>query len=290
MSTALPQIVGFKWKREGGQWQPHFLASSGEEITKVFLWAGPISITLGEKFCTGYFLNGRHFPCPDRQRTSGTMCDACRHNDDFFLCVQCTGDGCVNHKQRHACEKEDYVIYLASFDSLLKVGISRESRFYERLIEQGADFGTKIARVKDGMYVRKMEQSISKFLGCPDRIDGEVKQALLFGDPNAATIQIMKAIARLKDAHWDFPIQPEVYDFRHHYRLGNIKTVPKRLPISDKTEIRGRVVATKGNIAVIRNADGVFSFDARRVIGREILCMRPEAALTANALQAAQQN
>ncbi len=269
------QVTGFKWKKDSGQWQPYFLISNGDSH-RLPLWSAPLSITLGEKSCIGRYVGGSHVPCPDNARTAAMICDKCKEQDDFFFCIECKGDDCKNHKQRGSCEKENYVMYLASFDVLLKVGISREARFYERLIEQGADFGTKIARVKDGMYVRKMEQAVSKYLKCSDRIDGEVKQELLFGDPNASTIAVVKAVAKLKDAHWDFPIQHEIYDFRSYYRLAEIGSKPKKLQIAEGKEVRGRVVATKGNIVVVRNSDGFFSFDARRAVGREILSMKCE--------------
>jgi hypothetical protein len=270
------QIAGFKWKKDSGQWQPYLLVGSGS-VERVPLWAAPLSITVGEKFCTGHFSGGTWSPCPDMAKTLSMVCDGCKAKDDFYLCIECDGSDCKNHKQRPSCEKEGYVMYLASFDTLLKVGISRDARFYERLIEQGADFGTKIAAVKDGQYVRKMEQIISKYLGCPDRISGEVKQSLLFGDPNASTIQVVKAIARLKDAHWDFPIQPEIYDFRRYYRLSEIKAMPKKLAIESGTQLKGRVAATKGNIVVMRNSEGTFSFDARRIVGREIVSIKCES-------------
>ena len=41
--------------------------------------------------------------------------------------------------------------------------------------------------------------------------------------------------------------------------------------IEDGLELKGRIIATKGNIVVIRNAADTFSFDARRLVGREAL-------------------
>ena len=164
------QIVGYRWNSGGvrnifhDSWEPQLIARNNGGMERFSVLDRDVSIKLGERYCIGHFSDGRHVDCPKHEKiTSGWHCDFCRRADDFFTCVQCSGE-CINDKQRKACRENTFFIYLAVFDSMLKVGISQEHRLYERLIEQGADFAAKIAYIKDGMVVRKIEQELKKSL------------------------------------------------------------------------------------------------------------------------------
>ena len=172
------QIIKYSWKHDSGGFEPSFLMSNG---TRMRLFDNRIMMEIGEKSCTGYTEGGKRHECPNSARIDyGYMCNECRMNDDFFNCIQCTGAECINARQRDSCMENNYFIYLASFDNILKVGISFERRILERLIEQGADFGAKIARVKDGKEVRCIEQDIRRHLGITDRVVSKDKHKRLF--------------------------------------------------------------------------------------------------------------
>ena len=211
----MTQLVGFKWKKNDGNWQPLFLFSTndGEEPERFTLWNNRINFKLGSKRCVGYFSGGRHYKCPDSADSGlASTCSECKKRDDWFGCIQCAGfdtsslevnstppaqnNICDNPKQRVGCMKNRYWIYLAAFDGQLKVGISYEQRFFERMIEQGADFGCRLGIVQDGGYARALEQRIARYLGLPDRIHGVAKQAKLFGEPNRSIVEIAKTIAK----------------------------------------------------------------------------------------------
>jgi hypothetical protein len=228
-----------------------------------------LQITLGKRYCTGYTKNGKHFSCPaKREVITEKMCRECMINDDFFLCMKCDGSECANEIQRKSCAKNKYYLYLAAFNTMLKVGISYERRIFERLIEQGADMGAKIAIIQDGMKVRQMEQEIKKELNIHDRITGIEKQKMLFGNVNVAAVNIFQAVAQLKKN--GFSVQPEIYNLQSVYRLGEVKEVPKRLEIRDGTKLHGSVIAAKGNIIVMKNDSEIFSLNAHRIVGCEI--------------------
>lgn len=285
-------------------WQPFIVLSNGsdaEEPARLGLWGGKFNIKLGAKSCAGYFSCGRHFKCPDSADVGlASTCQACKQRDDWFGCIQCTGIEetnsslpsearrdtriagdkisqqniapvilCNNPKQRDGCMKNNYWLYLAAFDGHVKVGISYERRFFERMIEQGADFGCRLAIVQDGGYARALEQRVVRYLGLPDKMHGSEKQAMLFGEPNRSIAGIASALARLLDGG---PVEarPEIFDFRQYYRLGSVPVRPRPVQLVPGIRLFGDVIATKGNIIVMRTAAGVISFDARRLVGYQV--------------------
>ncbi|MFC2143080.1 DUF2797 domain-containing protein [Candidatus Aenigmatarchaeota archaeon] len=229
------QIIKYRWEK----WRPLFIIRDDGKLTKLDLLNNDISFKLGKKRCIGYYKSGKYRPCPDNvEIESGWSCNDCVKKDDFFMCVKCDGSGCINEKQRKSCKKNKYFIYLASFDSILKVGISYEFRLLERFVEQGADMAAKIAVVKDGKEARQIEQRIKKYLNITDRVRGESKN--IFGDPNKSIVNILDSIDKLMKAGFDL-IEPEIFDLRRYYNLQNITKHPSLLTIKDDIKLIGNV-------------------------------------------------
>ena len=261
------QIIKYKWEN----WIPHLVLKDEGLMKKMPLTGNDISFTLGKRMCIGFYREGKHFPCKNNRETDDKNCNECKLEDDYFFCIRCDGSQCINPKKRDECEDNFYYIYLAAFDSLLKVGISYEYRIMERLVEQGADFGAKIARVKDGKLVREMEQKIRQEINITDRITGRQKHGALFCDPNNAMRNILKAVTALKSNGFaKHMISPEIFDLREHYNLHNILTAPEQLEMSEGTKVKGHAVATKGNLIIFRDENKFYSMNAHDLIGREI--------------------
>jgi len=259
------QIIKYKWEN----WRPSFLLKNGGDISRIALFDNDISFNIGKKICIGFFKDGKHYDCPhSREIETGWNCNECRINDDYFFCMTCNGTECLNEKMREDCKTNKYYLYLAAFDSLLKVGISYEFRVQERLVEQGADMAAVIAIVQDGMEVRKIEQKIREELDITDAVRGETKTKNLFGDPNNSASVICSALKKLKSN--GFSARPEIYDMRQHYRLNNVIFAPEALEIKDGMKLEGRFVAAKGNIAVLNKKHKFYSLNTHRLIGREI--------------------
>ncbi len=261
------QVIKYKWQ----DWKPQLIVRSDGGTEKIPLIDNEIRLTIGKKICIGFTRDGRSYPCRNGSETEDWMCNGCKLEDDYYFCVKCDGSQCINEKKRSECEKNSYFVYLAAFDSMLKVGISHEFRLMERLVEQGADFGAKIARVRDGKLVRSMEQQIKKEIDIADRVTGEQKHKMLFGNPNISVASIFRAIALLRSNGFaKHMISPEIYDLRQYYGLNKVASYPAELRVEDGTKIHGTAVSAKGNIVIVKNGPGFFSFNAHRLLGREI--------------------
>ncbi|MFH1630944.1 MAG: DUF2797 domain-containing protein [Candidatus Aenigmatarchaeota archaeon] len=266
------QIINYKW-RFSDSWKPQFMLTNGGGYEFLNLIGENLSFRLGDKRCVGHFSGGKHIQClHERFITSGNMCAECQKLDDWFGCIRCSGT-CINPKRRGGCEKNNYYIYLASFDSMLKVGMSFNMRFHNRLIEQGADFGTKIMSLKDGMLARQTEQKISKALDLPDRIYGDMKQDRIFANPNDVSMNISQAIDSLRENNIPIHDEPEIYDFRRHYKLHNILKKPSKLAMKEGVFMDGKIVAAKGNVLVLENNRRYYSFNAHTVVGRDLVAI-----------------
>jgi len=260
------QVIKYKWMDRDGSLSPHMLV--GDRILP--LMGETFSMKIGKKKCIGSFQKGKHMKCSNETESSQWFCYKCSIADDYCMCIRCTGEKCINLKQRNACEKNNYYIYLAAFDNMLKVGISLDRRIMERLIEQGADMGAKIANVQDGLIVRQLEQKIKNSIGVVDRIRGKQKQQMIFGSPNKASENINNAVMKLRANGISFFQNPEIYDLRKHYKLENVPYHPRAAEVIENETIEGTCVAAKGNIMILCNKDEFFSINSHDLIGREI--------------------
>jgi hypothetical protein len=270
MRRLFMQAIKYKWMANNGNLEPFLFTHESNKIERTSLLNTDISLSIGEKHCIGYIAKGKHIECPENRIMKGDWnCNECKLRDDFFMCIKCDGSECINAKQRGGCMENLYFVYLAAFHDILKVGISYQFRLLERLIEQGADFGAKIASIKDGKDVRVIEQKIMSDLNIVDRLRGEQKQKLLFGNPNKCIENITSSVKTLKNNSVGKHMIPiEIYDLRNYYRLENVLCEPKKINIENNTKLGGKIVAAKGNILVGKNNEGFFSFNAHELIGR----------------------
>lgn len=259
------QIVKFSWDK----WEPNIFLFEKGRFKKIPLFYRNLDIKIGERLCTGYWKNNKYFPCPEKRQVKNEIkCYECQQNDEFFRCIKCSGN-CINENQRENCIKSTYNVYLAVFDSLLKVGISVNFRLLQRLVEQGADFGVKLIELKDGLVVRRLEQNIKKELNITDRVNGFEKHKNLFSDPNISTKKIIDVYTKITQKFESYLTKPEIYDLRKYYKLNNVFSSPKLSTIGTGSEISGKIVAAKGNILILKN-NGYIAINAHELIGRKI--------------------
>lgn len=258
-------ITNFRWR----DYQPELILDENRKETIIPLMNQHISMKLGKRFCVGYSKNGKHHECPDKSEVnSEKQCKLCKSLDDFFPCLQCTGF-CTNLKGRKNCMEDGFYIYLAAFGPLLKVGISRDFRVKQRLVEQGADFGALVAKIKDGRVARVYEQRIRRCLGIVDRLKGADKHPHIFSDPKVCIRNINFASEKLKKSTFSEIFQePEIFDLREHYNLIDEKS--EFLKLNENLMLIGRIACVKGSIALLENG-GYHCIDCHGLVGREIL-------------------
>ena len=254
------------------QWQnfnPTIEIREDDGIKSWPLFEQKISWKIGKKYCVGYWKNG-YRPCPNNAEISyGSKCKVCKQLDEYFSCVKCDGSKCLNKGKRKMCMNDEFYIYLASFDSLLKVGISRTYRLRLRLIEQGADFGAKIVRIKDGKIARQTEQKIAKTLNIIDRVNGQQKFNNLFADPNLSLKNLSDGIERLKKIGM-LKNDAEIFDLRKFYHLEKISAIPKFITKLENKTLNGKIVSLKGNLMIVETDDDFIAVNTHELLGRKI--------------------
>lgn len=229
----MKHILGYSWYG----FRPRLKTDAG-----MLPLSGTISWKLGPRMCIGYFDGKKRVACP--LHAYGTdRCQHCLSMDKFFPCLKCDGSKCLNPERRDECSRERYVIYLAVFGHLLKVGISRLERKMIRFVEQGADFVAELRQVTDGMLARRIESAISKRLGITDRVRGETKNGLISCNPNISLDMLSSALRRLNIEH------ATIHDLREYY--GRIEQKPVFVRPEQGMMLSGEIMAVKGNLLIL---------------------------------------
>jgi len=136
----------------------------------------PVSIAVSKKrICIGLFDDhGDYVKCPKAAPvTRFIQCADC--SKEVFLPVQecvfeprCEGERC----DLDFCRRE-HVLYVAFYDTKMKVGMSSSRRVERRLIEQGADAFAIIGKRPTRLQARKLEKELSAKLGIPQWVKKE---------------------------------------------------------------------------------------------------------------------
>jgi len=125
-----------------------------------------------KRICVGYFDDDdRYIQCPENNPvTRFSQCSEC--SEESFLpfqeCVfepRCDGEIC----DLDFCRRE-HVLYVAFYDTRMKIGMSSTRRVERRLIEQGADAFAILGKFATRRKAREAEKSISSRLRLPQYI------------------------------------------------------------------------------------------------------------------------
>ena len=267
-------VYDFRWRKiDESDYEPEIIIKNGNEHFPIPLIYNSLSFSIGERYCIGYTKNNVHYDCPKNNKVeNSSQCEICKKLDDTLPCTSCMGI-CKNIEKRAECMKKEFCLYLAIFGNILKVGISRDLRLKQRLIEQGADFGAKLASVKDGKLARIYEQKIKNYLNSEDIVSGYKKFIKSFINPTGTIKDMVEAITKLKKSNViNIPIgDVEIYDLRKYYNLHTIVNVmPKFIKIEKGEHIEGLVLAVKGNVVFMKRSDEYVCFNANDLIGREV--------------------
>jgi hypothetical protein len=226
-----------------------------DEAVNTLTLSGNLGFELSEnRYCIGFRRSGRDYPCPDEAVTKALQCQNCRRTE--LSCARCRGERCLLGFGE--CVLGEHCVYLASFGGVLKAGVTTKERLVERLAEQGADFGARIASGRDGLEARAAEGLIQHQFGFRNAMRTSEKIRLF-------SIGKEKARRALEDALREvcgFPgMEPgEVLDLSAFYPdfLGSP-------PVSE--EFSGQVLGAKGNVLFVRQ-EGMRIIDMGKIVGR----------------------
>jgi hypothetical protein len=224
----------------------------------------------GPRMCIGATPPGQKLiPCPDNIiGISGNQCDNCFSKSKTLPCLRCNGERCANPARREECVQPDnHAVYLAAFASgVLKVGVARWERRYERLREQGARTALIIAR-DDGQKVRRIEAQIKR-CGIPDRLSLGERLSCLSLPANNDTMfgELERALSGLKiriHGSWLDEVETIILP-----ELPSLKITPRLIHPNENFKIRGEILGTAGQIIILLSDGGEYlALDARSFIG-----------------------
>jgi len=237
-----------------------------------------IDIRLGEeRYCIGYHIRDEYheyLPCPDREQVrKGFQCIACRGRDVLNPCISCNGTNCegIRHPASK-CGISPTSVYLVSFGSEPKVGVSIRERLLKRWVEQGADWGIEVGYGPSGSVARLVEDEISEYVGVSKSMRLEAKLNTIG--------HIQEEPSQLRDlARRCFDVATKKYPDFHDSDLGIVSlqdryrlkmdSPPFKFDTSGESHISGELLGVKGPLLFFRSNIAYF-VDLRALRGRLI--------------------
>lgn len=158
--------IDFHW--DG--FEPHLecFDSESSQLTEFDLRDVKFSVSR-KKTCIGMFDDdGRYVLCPKNAPVTR-----------FSQCQECAGESWIPHQEcifEPRCEgelcdldfcKREHVLYIAFYDTRIKIGMSSTRRIEQRLIEQGADAFSIIGKWPNRKKAREAENELSTRLRIP---------------------------------------------------------------------------------------------------------------------------
>ncbi len=158
--------IDFHWEA----FSPHLVCydSADSQISEFDLKEVRFSVSR-KKTCIGLFDDdGNYVPCPRSAPVSR-----------FSQCPECAGESWIPHQEcifepkcdGELCDlefcKREHVLYVAFYDTRMKIGMSSTRRIEQRLIEQGADAFSIIGKWPTRKRAREAEKELSDRLRIP---------------------------------------------------------------------------------------------------------------------------
>lgn len=255
-------VIGYSWH----DFEPNLLLR--DESTKTLSLRtlplrGVFNIEiLPQRQCIGSFSpKGERLYCKNPVDERRVQCIECEKKDAFLPCVKCHGDNCAGGKEaREFCEKEKFNVYLALFGGVVKVGVSNEKRLYERLLEQGADIGAKIAE-GNGKICRQIEKKISN-AGIKDMVGYQTKIMALNRVHSEMLAQAHEFLKKSMPEHILSSIK--ILDFQKHYP--KIEKSPIYLHIAPM-HLSEKIIGAKGQLLFFESGKVI---NMKKLVARKI--------------------
>ena len=165
-------VVDFHWE----EFEPHMecFDSADDDFCEVDLEDVRFKVSR-RKVCIGQWKDGEYLPCPDRALVSRfEQCAKCAGvsfipDQECVFEPKCDGTNPVCNAMGRDMEfcRREHVLYIAFYDTRMKIGMSSSRRIDKRLIEQGADAYSIIGKFGSRLAARTNEKELSSRLRIP---------------------------------------------------------------------------------------------------------------------------
>jgi hypothetical protein len=231
-------------------------------------------IISSQKMCVGHFEDGQYEACPDKAAvTRFVQCEACA--EEFFIpyqeCVfepKCDGERC----DMDFCRRE-HVLYLAFYNTRVKIGMTSSRRVDKRLVEQGADAFALIGAFPSRLRAREAEKKLSSEFRIPQAYRQETLLYSLDSPVDIAAIE-----ERYSSLCNSFENQQDIAPGKLRW----LRSYPIELPLDAKPKLRetqgrhrGEAVGVKGRWLIYR-ADGLNALNLADIPSRFVGIQSPQ--------------
>lgn len=222
-----------------------------------------------DKTCVGMMEDNEYIPCPQQVKlTKNATCLRCSPPAIPRLeCIfepRCTGERCSSPP---FCTRP-HVVYLALYGNLIKVGMTSEKRFKERIIEQGADAASIIFTCENRLEARKLEKEVSARFKIPQ----DIKPGILMKQwVTASSMQQMQNVYNTylqRINAWHNTLNNDLAAFDGYPITARPKSPPKIVRSEGKHS--GDVMGIKGRFLVYNTPRGARALDLSDLVGRMI--------------------
>jgi hypothetical protein len=212
----------------------------------------------GEKYCV---------EC-GKQIIHDSLCYECGMENEWQECLKCDGSLCTqdDKETREHCSSAAYCVYLASFGSIVKAGVSLEERALKRWVEQGADYAVKIASGLNGKTSRVLETQLfakgfRAFVKASEKIEIKPNAAILENAVEKIRASENNGIAEKNLSTENLnPVIAKIVSLSDYHKI------PTRI-LGKTNELCGFVSGWKGPVLYL----GEKAFLLQRAVGREVV-------------------
>ncbi len=218
-----------------------------------------------ETHCLGYTRNGVRHACP-KKATGKKQCGFCAKEDDFLVCLRCDGATCLQFTDglKDDCFGKDYSVYLASFGTQVKAGVSKTERLQKRWVEQGADYAARVFGGVNGQDARVIESALVRS-GLLARLTLGQKMELPQADATVIDEELQSdSFRRVAQTFEKNAMKgPTVESLQPHY--------PGIAAARPTEYLQGTVLGAKGPVLFLEQNGSVRAFGLPNAVGRKIL-------------------
>ena len=256
-------MVSFDWQG----FVPHLYYYQKASTDMKELDLGKLDINISHHSnCVGNWQDGKYKPCPEGNKvTQGNICQDCASS--FLPDLSCTfeprcdGELCANR----FCQQE-HAVYLAFHGEIAKVGMTTSRRINQRMIEQGCDAFSVLAKVDGRASARKLEGSLSEKLSLRQMIRELESLFCMTGELPIENIEAR--YAEIVDEVEKIGLHPEPLKMLDEYPLKTpLTSMPKPTRIEGRH--KGKVIGIKGKFLIYQNG-GLKAINLQKVPGRFI--------------------